>query len=405
MRNDEKLNVMEAGDVLDIRDRTRKATSTPITPLTARGPYQMPRRDASAASAPGTAPTMHYALLLGLTWLLGPAALLLTPDGRRHHGWLTLGIASALAGALITLVPYSRFVPVTTLATPLAWSTLAVLATIGGFSAWARAVQFAAAQVPPPHRQNRWLRSRPAVCVLGLVAPGCGMLVGGNRWHASLWLWALWPAALGVAVLRNAMDMWRHLATTVPDRAAADLLEFSILMAAAAVVLGALAWLVQALEGARRLAPAPALARGHGDWFAVALGVSCAALAVAGNPERAARNLGDAALVLQAEGFSVIPLQLSLAADRLDSAHAEYAVTAIALHEIRGDEQGAKALRERLDRSLAPYVALLDASAARPGSDGESVPSPSSRAADPSRPGTGELYYGTLARARPAGGR
>ncbi|MBK9474617.1 MAG: hypothetical protein IPO18_20480 [bacterium] len=80
-------------------------------------------------------------------------------------------------------------------------------------------------------------------------------------------------------------------------------------------------------------------------------------------------------------------------------------MTAIALHEIRGDEQGAKALRERLDLSLAPYVALLDASAARPGGEGDPVPSPSSRAADPSRPGTGELYYGTLARARPAGGR
>ncbi|MBK7190795.1 MAG: hypothetical protein IPH86_19615 [bacterium] len=164
-----------------------------------------------------------------------------------------------LAGALIALVPYSRFVPVTTLATPLAWSTLAVLATIGGFSAWARAVQFAAAQVPPPHRQNRWLRSRLAVCVLGLIAPGCGMLVGGNRWHASLWLWALWPAALGVAVLGNAMDMWRHLATTVPDRAAADLLEFSILMAAGAVALAPWpGWCRR--SRVRRLAPAPALA-------------------------------------------------------------------------------------------------------------------------------------------------
>ncbi|MBK9474619.1 MAG: hypothetical protein IPO18_20490 [bacterium] len=40
-----------------------------------------------------------------------------------------------------------------------------MLATIGGFSAWARAVQLAAAQVPPPHRQNRWLRSRwPCAC-------------------------------------------------------------------------------------------------------------------------------------------------------------------------------------------------------------------------------------------------
>ena len=105
MRNDEKLNVMEAGDVLDIRDRARNVPTTRITPLTARGPYQMPRPDASAASSPGAAPTMHYALLLGLTWLLGPAALLLTPGGRRHHGWLTLSIASALAGLVIALVP------------------------------------------------------------------------------------------------------------------------------------------------------------------------------------------------------------------------------------------------------------------------------------------------------------
>lgn len=401
MRNDEKLNVIEAGDVLDIRDPSRKQVATPITPTPACGPYRMPHRHAAVSAAPAPAPTMHYALLVALTWLLGPFALPLTPAGRGHRRWLALGVASGAAGLVVAIVPYERFVPVTNLATPLAWGSLAALAVFGGFSAWARAVLLAAAHVPPAHRLPRWCRSRAAVAALGLVAPGCGMLAGGSRWRAGLWLWALWPAALGLLVIRNAPGMWRHLLSTQPDRAAADLLEGWLLLSAAGVGLGALAWLVQALEGARRLAPAPALARGRGDWFAVALGVSCLALAAGGNPGLAARHLGDAASVLQAEGLSIIPLQLSLAAARLDPGSAEYAVVAIGLHEVRGDAQRAQAVRERLDHGLAPYVALL----AAPAPGGGATPAGSLREVDPAPAGSPELYYGTLARARRAAGR
>lgn len=402
MRNNEKLDVLEAGDALDINAHARTAATTPVTPLTARAPYGLTRRTAPQAAPAAPAPRMHYALLLGLTWLCGPAALLLTPAGRRHRLWLGLGLAATVAGLVMLVVPYARFVTWTGLATPLAWGALAALATIGGFSAWARAVLLVGAHVPPPHRQPRMLRSRPAICALGLLAPGAGMLASGGRWRAALWLWALWPAALGLIVLRNALDMWRHLSTTVPDRAAADLLEGSILLAAIAVVLGGLAWLVQALEGARRLAPVPALGRGRGDWFALALGVSCAALAVAGNPQRAARQLGDAALVLQAEGLRLVPLQLTLAADRLDPSRAEYAVTAIALHEARGDSERAAALRLRLDDGLASYVALRERPADLPDAGAPAVLRPGALAPA----GEGDLYYGTMARTgRPAARR
>jgi hypothetical protein len=397
MRNDEKLNVIGPGDVLDIRDLSRKPVATPLTPKPAGGPLRMSGRRAAAPAAPSPAPTMHYALLAALTWVLGPFAVALTPAGRRRRGWLALGLVSGTAGVAVVVVPYDRFVPLTGLATPLAWGALATLAVIGGFSAWARAVLLAAAHVPPLHRLPRWCRSRPAVAALGLAAPGCGMLAGGGRWRAALWLWALWPAALGLLVLRSAPGMWRHLQSTLPDRAASDLLEGWLLLSAAAVALGALAWLVQALEGARRLAPAPALSRGRGDWFAVALGVACAALAAGGNPQLAARHLGDAALALQAEGLTVIPLQLAQAAARLDPADAAYAVTAIALHEERGDQARAQEARERLDRELAPYVALLGAPDGRAGGV---APAGSPRAVDPAGAGSPELYYGTLARAR-----
>lgn len=397
MRNDEKLNVIGPGDVLDIRDLSRKPAATPLTPMPAGGRGRLSDRRGAAPAAPAPAPTMHYALLIALTWLLGPFAVALTPAGRRHRGWLALGLASGTAGLAVTVVPYDRFVPLTGLATPLAWGSLATLAVIGGFSAWARAVLLGAAHLPPLHRLPRWCRSRAAVAALGLAAPGCGMLTGGSRWRAALWLWALWPAALGLLVLRGAPGMWRHLQSTLPDRAASDLLEGWLLLSAAAVALGALAWLVQALEGARRLSPAPALARARGDWFAVALGVSCAALAIGGNPRLAARHLGDAALALQTEGLTVIPLQLTRAAARLDPADAGYAVAAIALHEARGDASSAQAARERLDRELAPYAALLAAPYAR---GGGVAPAAAPRAVDPAGAGSAELYYGTLARAR-----
>lgn len=386
MRNEEKLHVVGAGDVLDIGCLARKSAATPITPLNARAPYDTPDRLRAVAPAP----SMHYALLLALTWLCGPAALLLTPAGRRHRGWAALGVVATAAAAVIVAVPYARFVPVTGLATPLAWGSLATLATIGGFTVWARAVYLAAAALPPAHRLPRLFRSRFAAGVLGLLAPGFGMLASGGRLRAGLWLWALWPAALGLAVLRSGAGMWHHLNTTVPDGAAADTLEQAFLLAAAAVAAGLLVWLVQALDGARRLAPAPALSRGRGDWFAVALGVSCAALALAGNPARMARDLGDAAQVLAAEGLTIVPLQLSLAADRLDPSCAAYAVQAIALHEARGEQDRANALRARLDEGLATYVALLGT---RPAPVGAPV----------ERAGVPELYYGTLARPqRPA---
>lgn len=398
MSNNEQIRVMETGDVLEIRDHSRKATTTPVVPLTARASYGTTGRTAAYASPVERSGSMHYALLIALTWLCGPLALLLTPAGRRRRGLATLGITAAAAALLLLLVPYGRFVPVTGSATPLAWSALALLAVLGGFTAWACAVPLASASLPPLPRLPRLLRSRLAVVVLGLLAPGAGMLASGGRQRAGIWLWLLWPAVLGLAMLRSAMAMWQHLAVTLSDSTAADMLEVSLLLSAGAVVAGALVWVVQALEGARRLAPAPALSRGRGDWFALALGVSCAALAVGGNPGHVARQLGDAALVLRAEGMTIIPLQLSLAADRLDPSCAEYAVQAIALHEVRGDQERAGALRARLDQGLAPYVALLGEDRTRTDSDDGSTLSPDIRSADPARPGGDEVYYGTLAR-------
>lgn len=398
MSNNEQIRVMETGDVLEIRNHSRKGASTPVTPLTARPSQGATARSAESAALGARSRSMHYALLIALTWLCGPLAVLLTPAGRRRHGLAALGVMAAVAALVILVVPYGGFVPVTGSASPLVWSALALLAALGGFTAWAHAVFLASASLPPLHRLPRLLRSRTAVAVLGLLAPGAGMLASGGRQRAGIWLWLLWPAALGLAMFRNATAMWQHLAVTLTDSAAADLLEFSLLLSAGAVSVGALVWLVQALEGARRLAPVPALSRGRGDWFAVALGLSCAALAVGGNPGHVARQLGDAALVLRAEGMTIIPLQLSLAADRLDPSCAEYAVQAIALHEARGDRARAGALRDRLDRGLATYVALLGEDRARTGADDGSNVGPDVRSADPARPGGEELYYGTLAR-------
>ncbi len=404
MSNEDKIHVIGAGDVLEIRNHPRKAATAPVTPMATHTAYEAPSRPSTYTQphhqSVERAPAMHYAMLIALTWMLGPVALTLTPAGRRQRGWVALGFAATAAGLSILAMPYAAFVPLTGSATPLLWTTLAMLAAVGGFTAWARAVYLASAALPPVHRLPRLLRSRVAVCALGLLAPGSGMLASGGRLRAGLWLWLLWPAALGLLVLRSATGMWDHLATTLTNSAAADLLEYCILLSAGAVAAGVLVWLAQALEGARRLAPAPALSRHRGDWFAVALGVSCAALAVGGNPRHVAKELGDAAMVLGAEGMTIIPLRLTLAADRLDPSRAEYAVRAIALHEARGDRDRAAALRARLDEGLATYVALLGRDAARHETDGSSVDVPAPRLDDPVRPGGEEVYYGSLVRPR-----
>ena len=396
MRNEEKLRVVESGDVLEINRTNRKSATTPITPLNARPPYDTPYRASGYTTPAPPASTMHYALLMTLTWLSGPAALLLTRSGRRQQGWVVLSVSSTVAGLIVLMVPYARMVALTGLATPLAWGALAMLASLGGFTAWARATQLIAASVPPQHRAPRLLRSPLVIFALGLMAPGSGLLASGSRWRAALWLWALWPAALGAVVLRSGLGMWRHLVATVPNAAAADLLETSILLAVGAVTAGAIVWLVQALEGARRVAPPSSSSRGRADWFAVALGLSCATLAIAGQPGRAARELGDAALVLRAEGMSIIPLQLSLAADRLDPSCAEYAVQAIALHEERGERDRADRLRARLDEGLASYMALLGADRTVPAGGDSRAPTIRPRIDDPARSGDADLYYGAL---------
>lgn len=396
MRNDEKLNVVVAGDALDIGRPARKAPATPVTPLNARAPYRSAPATAAWTPPPpgGTAPapapaTMRYALLLPLTWLCGPAALVLTPAGRRDRAWLALGLAAVAAAAALVVLPYERLLRLAGIVAPPAWATLALLATAGGFAAWARAVQIAAAALPPVHRLPRWWRSRLFVGALGLLAPGCGQLATGARQRAAFCLWLLWPAALGAAVLGNAAAMWRHLLAVSSSSLVADALEVAFVAAAGAVVAGVLFWLAQALDGARRLAPAPALGRARGDGFAVALGAACLALAVAGQPARVARQLGDAALILRAEGLSLIPLRLCLAADRLDPSQAAYAVQAIALYESRGEAAPAAALRARLDDGLAPYLALRESPVVR------------SEGGPPSgRPANADIYYGTLARPR-----
>ncbi len=361
MSHEDKIWLIEAGDVLET---PRPQQELPATPRPAPRPRPRtaavvePREPRRVVREQARPQTLHIAPLLVLTWLLGPLAVLLTPEGRRERTWAGLGVVAAVAAAILTLVPFARFHQGLAGSAPLVWMPLAFIATLGGFSAWARAVQIAGERgVTQASRLPRWLRRAPALAAAGLCAPGAGLLLAGRRRRAALALWMLWPAALAALVLVQGRGIWHGLRQAVPGPATGLALETIFIASAAVLLAGVVAWLVQALEAVRLTTPAGA--RAHGDWYAVALGVACAALAFTAQPRMVAGQLATRAAGLQQAEMRIIPLRMALAAGRLDPTNTAYAVQAVALCEELGRADQAEALRAELAAGVRPYLAML----------------------------------------------
>ncbi len=133
MSHEDKIWLIEAGDVLET---PRPQQELPATPRPAPHPRPRtaavvePREPRRVVREQARPQTLHIAPLLVLTWLLGPLAVLLTPEGRRERTWAGLGVVAAVAAAILTLVPFARFHQGLAGSAPLVWMPLAFIATL-----------------------------------------------------------------------------------------------------------------------------------------------------------------------------------------------------------------------------------------------------------------------------------
>ena len=371
MSEERKTWIVEPGDVLEVMSPTRKQPVTVRTnniyeePLatasrTPRAVAAEPARRRARPEPPARSP-LQFAPLTALTYLLGPLAVVITPRGRRRRSLLALAGVAVGATLILALFGFGRIVQVDRPWTAWLWIGLATTAVVGGFTAWARAIQIVGREgIPHVNKMPHWLRRSGVISTLGLVAPGSGLLIAGRAGQAGLSLWLLWPAVLAAVILANALGLWRHHLDGAWLANSGPALETMFLAAAAVLAVGFLGYIAQALEGVRQVLVEPGLkTRVKGDYYAVAVVAAVVVFVVAANPARMAHQIGLGGEVLREEGLQLIPLQMSLASARLDPSRPEYVMQAVELYEQMGEREQAASLRAELNRNLGSYVALV----------------------------------------------
>lgn len=352
---------------------TKKPTAEP--PAATRPPFRSPARATVSRPTVRVQPKppvkaqahrrMHFALVLALTYLLGPFALLLTSGGRQARGWLVAGLGSGLAG-IGMVVWRGRILS----AVDVGWALVLLAAAVSlvsllWFSAWARALTMtwepdAAIRRERSERLPQWLKRPLTSGALGFLVPGLGLLLAGRVRRAAIVLWlGQLPVLAGVALMLSpwAWNVNRNSALGAIDP---SLLESLFLVAAAALVLAIIGWIAQALEGGRQaLRIRGVMPAGRGDRYALALVASLVIVAVVYDPAPLAQSLDEHAGQLRESGLKVIPLAFTLAAHRCDPAQSRYAIQAMGLYEELGRFDRAEALRADLDRNLVPFVNLV----------------------------------------------
>ena len=204
---------------------------------------------------------------------------------------------------------------------------------------WARSI--AGARSPVIGRSRGRIFGHPVVvALLGLLVPGLGLMLARARRQAAFAFWLLGPLAASTLVLAHARNAW-------PAGASRSALELVLAAAGAGVLVSAFAWLVQALEGARRMRPPRAL--GGADFASLALVVAATLFVVTFRPVAIARQMHTLGAALQADGYRLIPLALCDAAATLDPAAPEYAVDGARLAEQLGFVDLARSRRDAIE--------------------------------------------------------
>jgi hypothetical protein len=305
-------------------------------------------------------------LLALFAYLAGPYSILATRHGRESKFWIVLAILSCTGAAIIFARANSIFAGPHGAGTGfIIWLSVACLAALLGFASWARGVVLLG-------RHKGWLLGRlpqwvghPGIAgVFGLAVPGFGLFALGHSRRAACVILTTCAAVVAALLLSQASALWR-LSRVGILVGHGDTLERIFVVMGAIGALGALVWMVQALDGARLASVrAEGAVRPHGDWAAAALVMAIMALLVTFSPARVAETLDRFAVSMQEDGLRVIPLAAAQAAMRLDPSKPEYAVQAIEINEALGRPGEAHALRQELAERWKPYERMLRLEAA-----------------------------------------
>jgi hypothetical protein len=326
-------------------------TRRPSTGATAGRPAGRPDRSND------TSRRVEGSCVLALrAYALGPLNLTLWPSGRARVAWATVGALSTIATASLCIWwrPFAE-VARRNEGSAVIWALSVTCVILLTAIAWARAV----ATSDPGGHWPRFLRTPVTVCALGFLFPGFGLLIARRRRRSAV---AIWFAGVLVAAIVIA-TRWLRLAPALvgeSDGGAHWTFEVTLIAALAGVALGALAWLVQALEGLRVVRPA-ARSGSLANGLALALLIAVALFLATFHPTAVARDFESAALQFRQRGLRVIPLALYESAAKLDPATPAYLAGAAALHDDIGNSKTAEMRSALLRERAAQFADALGA--------------------------------------------
>ncbi len=300
--------------------------------------------------------------ILTLAYVLGPFAPAALRQGKNNLSWTILAALAFLTWAGVWWNwPALRLALETGRVALVPWMLGLAVATGVWLVAWCRALFLAVNDHRfVPETLPAWIRRASFCAIIGLALPSFGYVVAGHARRAALVQWTTGSAVLPWLVLGHAAWIWQCNRSAgraaVPDLA----VEVVVLLAAVLAVLGALAWIAAALDGARL----QALRAGehgdvHGDRIALALLASLLLALMCLRPARLASDLDRFALSLQHDGYRLVPTCLEVAAMRLDRAEPRYAMACAELLDTMGKHESARALRDDLRRRWETYAEHL----------------------------------------------
>lgn len=353
-------------------------------------------------SAPSSRGGRASGVPLILSYMAGPLSILATAAGRGSRAWTAISLLGA-GSAVATAWLWSR----------LPWHRAGFHAVVGAIALAAAAVSLCCAawtrhivsagrrEAPRIRRSPGWLRSSAAAGFLGTIVPGMGLFVTGHPARAAAAVWAAGLAGLAAAVVSKAGRLWDL--NRVAGSFAVDpvILERILIVAAGVAVAGAVAWIVQILDGIRlagdRPNPVP-----RGSVFSLALVAALVLMAATFDASVVAGALDRGAEATATRGMREIPFYLARTASALDPSRPAYACRAIKMGERYGKRDFVERERRELLLRLEPAVALLEeagivaaGSGAAAGDTGPALASAAWRNVTASRPPVEILLHGT----------
>lgn len=299
--------------------------------------------------------------LLLLAYLLGPFAIFVTREGRKSKFWLSAAIGSGIATAILLTMwrSISAWLEAGS-ASNLLLIVLTSFVVLAAVTTWVRAVLLIGrySNIIVPNLPS-WIRQSWMTGTLGLIVPGLGLFIAGRVKRAAIALWVVGTALLSIFILSNASLLWDGNQGSGSAVIASRTLEYMLLALGAISLIGALTWIVQALDGARLAGNrSNQNNRVQGNVIAIALLVAIIIFSVMSEPATIAKTLDRFAVSKHLEGYQVIPLCMARTAIRLDPSQPEYVMRAAMFYEDLGEQQTARIMREELVERWEPCVSV-----------------------------------------------